>query len=238
MRYFIALVLGFQIAQAGAAEWDPSKTLSPIIIDHIKKNPASRLDIGILVQPGNKDEATYYYNRISTVLKFDFFKSTLETLVSHLGYSEPKVVGGTIVFKGLTAKDLEQLPSFTLMPRNTIEFTELSNSVADPTAFAALLSLADFQNDAILVSRFFAPKIATYYNPVNVGTEFAPIDPDKIVPGWRKLVKLTPRSGSQADIDGIISHAYILFNFKKADPNIDPFAENESGNNQIIIVPK
>jgi hypothetical protein len=123
------------------------------------------------------------------------------------------------------------------MPRNIVEFSELSTLVSDPAAFNALLSLADFQNDKVLVSRFFAPKIATYYNDPNKSPS-DPIDPDNIVPGWRKLIRLVPRSGSQAAIDGKISHAYILFNFKREDPNVDPFARNESLNNQVIIVPK
>jgi hypothetical protein len=224
--------------EASAESWDPKRTLSPSLLNYTTTNPFARLDVQILVQPGTEDEATKYYTRIATILQFDFLNSTLDTLVSHLGYSQPAVVGGKIVFKGLTARDLEQIPSFILMPRNVLEFTELSNVVSDPASFRALLDLSDFQNDAILVSRFFAPKIATYYNPVNGGREFDPIDPDNIVPGWRKLVKLVPRPGSQAQIDGKISHAYILFNFKRADPNVDPFLENESGNNQIILIPK
>jgi len=239
MRHLIAIILGCLVAPAAAQDWDRTKSLHPQLLAHIEKNRAARFDIGILVQPGTKDEADKYYERISGVLKFAFVQSTLETLVAHLGYSAPTVEEGRIVFKGLTAKDLEELPSFTLMPRNNAEFTELSTRVADPAAFNALLSLADFQNDNVLVSRFFAPKIATYYNAVNGVDEFAPIDPDAIVPGWRKVIKLVPRSGSQAAIDGQISHAYILFNFKeKAGPDVDPFVGNESGNNQVIIVPK
>jgi hypothetical protein len=242
MRWLVAVALWslwFLTAQASSEEWSAKKTLSPSLLDYLEKKPGfSRLNVEILVQPGTETEAGAYYTRISGLLKFDFLNSTLDTLVSHLGYSEPAVVEGKIVFKGLTAKDLEELPSFTLMPRNIAEFTKLADSIADPETFRALLSLSDFQQDSVLVSRFFAPKIATYYNPEGGGDPFAPIDPDDIEPGWRKLVKIVPRSGSQAEKDGKISHAYILFNFKKKDPDIDPFVGNESANNQIIIVPK
>lgn len=239
MRRLFAVILVCLIVPVAAQDWDRTKAIHPQLLAHIEKNRSARFDIGILVEPGTKEEAEKYYERISGVLKFDFLQSTLEALIAHLGYSEPTVVQGKIVFKGLTAKDLEDLPSFTLMPRNILEFSELSTLVSDPAAFSALLSLADFQNDKVLVSRFFAPKIATYYNDPNKGGDpFAPINPDNIVPGWRKLIKLVPRSGSQAAIDGQISHAYVLFNFKKADPNVDPFVGNESGNNQIIVVPK
>ncbi|MBB4395095.1 hypothetical protein [Bradyrhizobium sp. ERR14] len=240
MRWVVAgAIFYFGIAVAIAEKWIAKGSLSPGLFSYTEGVPkTSRLDIGIFIRPGSEKEATDYYQRIGGVLGFDFLNSTLDILVSHLGYTEPQVVGGKIVFKGLTATNLEELPSFALMPRNFAEFNNLADAVADPASFRALLSLQDFQNDAILVSRFFAPKIATYYNPANAGDPFAPIDPDNIVPGWRKLVRVTPRSGSQAQRDGKIAHVYILFNFKEADPNADPFLGKESGNNQIIIVPK
>jgi hypothetical protein len=239
MRIPVAIALTALLVHTPGAAWEPRDTLSPPLLNYVQKNqPFSRLNAEILVKPGKETETIDYYKRISSVLKFDFLNSSLDTFVAHMGYSEPNVVRGKIAFKGLTVKDLEELPSFTLMPRNIAEFNKLADAVEDPAAFRALLSLSDFQNEALLVSRFFAPKIATYYNQGDGADPFAPISPDDIVPGWRKLVKVTPRQGSPADADGLISHAYILFNFKRADPNVDPFAGNESGNNQIIIVPK
>src|SRR4030095_5844833 len=78
-----------------------------------------------------------------------------------------------------------------------------------------------------------APKIAGYYDPAD---PFKPINPDAIIPGWRKLVRLTARSKSPADRAGIL-HMYLLFNVKQADPDADPLA-TESANNQVILVPR
>lgn len=218
--------------------WDPSVNFTEPIIQYLDNYSSISKGITPQIQPGEEAEALAYYRRIGEALKFDFLNSSMDTLISHLGYSEPRVIGGKVVFKGLTASDIEDIPSFSLMPRNVAEFSSLADLVEDPVAFRALLSVSDFQQQAVLVSRFFAPKIATYYNPVGGGLEGDPIDPDGIVPGWRKLIRIRPRAGSQADSDGQIKHVYILFNYKREDPNVDPFFGNESGNNQIIIVPK
>ncbi len=185
------------------------------------------------VQPGTEDEAKDYYERISKpeVLNFPFEGSSLDGLLAYMGYARP-VEGMAGVFEGLVAKDLEAIASFSLMPRNDAEFAALKADVDNAQAFDALLDLADFQNDKVLVSRFFAPKIATYYDAEN---PFRPIDPEDIVPGWRKLVRLTARSGSPAQQAGVL-HMYLLFNVKQPDPEADPFAIR-SANNQVILVP-
>lgn len=231
---YVALFLA-AVSSGYAEDWSAKDSLSDDLVKYIDRYREVSGGVSVLVQPGTNQEATDYYNRIGPLLKFDFLNSSLDTLIAHLGYSEPRVVGGKIVFEGLAAADIEKLPSFTLMPRNVAEFSALADAVENPAAFQALLSLSDFQQDALLASRFFAPKIATYYDPADAAN---PIDPDKIVPGWRKLIRLTPKRGSQADKDGIIRHLYLLFNVKQADANIDPFAGNESANNQIIVVPK
>ncbi|MDW9477034.1 hypothetical protein GOA69_33150 [Sinorhizobium meliloti] len=228
----------FMTSSSLAQDLSPPSSLSRELLDYVDRYKKVAGGVDVLVQPGTEKEAKDYYQRIGSVLKFDFLDSTLDTLIAHFGYSEPKVVGGKIVFRGLTATDIEVLPSFTLMPRNVAELSVLADAVEDPGSFRALLSLSDFQQDAVLVSRFFAPKIATYYNPANSPDVGNPIDPDKIVPGWRKLVRIKPKKGSQADTDGIISHLYLLFNVKRANFDADPFANNESANNQVIIVPK
>lgn len=182
------------------------------------------------VQPGAESEAKDYYGRISQVLNFTLEGSTLDAMLAYMGYT---VANGTGSFQGLLARDLEGLSSFTLMPRDATEFAALTNAVADPAAFDAHFDLVDFLNDRVLVSRFFAPKIATYYDPDD---EFDPIDPETIIPGWRKVVRLTARTGSPAVTAGI-QHMYLLFNVKQANPDLDPFAV-ESANNQVILVPR
>ncbi|NEJ20694.1 hypothetical protein GR247_11010 [Rhizobium leguminosarum] len=236
MRYalYIALLLT-STSTSLAGDWKAKDSLSDDLVKYVDQYRQISGGPRVRVQPGKVQEATDYYQRIGSLLKFDFLNSTLDTLIAHLGYAEPRVIGGKVVFEGLTAADVERLSSFTLMPRNVAEYSALADSVENPAAFRALLSLADFQQDRLLASRFFAPKIATYYDPTDAAN---PINPDKIVPGWRKLVRLVPKKGSQADLDGIIRHVYLLFNVKQANVSIDPFAGNESLNNQIIIVPK
>ena len=190
--------------------------------------------IQILIQPGTENQAKDYYERISKPdeLDFRFEQSTLDSLLEYMGYASSN--GATPpVYEGLLAKDLERLPSFTLMPRDDSEFANLKSQSDNPDGFDRVLNLVDFQNDKVLVSRFFAPKIATYYDSAN---PFRPIASESIVPGWRKLVRLTARSGSRADSAGV-QNLYLLFNVKQADPDANPFA-NESANNQVILVPR
>lgn len=237
--FFLAVVLTptTSLAQSNSDE--------PIVPDEIKayldsydaSDPNAKHTIRQFIQPGAEQETTQYYLRISNFLGFDFLNSNLDSLLSYLGYSVPIEQKGTSIVTGFLAKDLEELPSFALMPRNDTEFIDLLSSVTDPDGFKSLLSLTDFQSDSVLVSRFFAPKIATYFyaDPAKVDT---PIVAGDITPGWRKLVRLKPRPGSDAERVGKISHVYILFNFKRQDATADPFADNESGNNQVIVVPR
>ena len=185
----------------------------------------------LLIRAGREQEALDYYNRISSEeeLGFDFLRSNMDSLLFYMGYA--KLSGSK--FSGLLAEDLEDLDSFDLMPSDDDGFQRLKDQVGDKEGFEELLTLEDFLSDRVLVARFFAPKIATYFDPED---EFSPIDSDEIIPGWRKLVRLKPRTDSLAESAGV-KHIYILFNFKKADPNVNPFGDNESGNNQVIIVP-
>ena len=111
------------------------------------------------------------------------------------------------------------------MPRSQADYLALSKKVAQPSTFLSNLTLDSFQSERVLVSRFFAPKIVDYSG--------AP----PYTPGWRKLVRLTALLGSRADVNGAAS-VYILFNYVKADVNADPFKENRSKNNQVIVIPK
>lgn len=183
------------------------------------------------VQPGAEQEAKDYYQRISRVLQFNFEGSNLDALLTYMGYAVSNGANPP-VYTGLIARDLEGIPSFALMPRDDGEFAALKTRVANATAFDSQFDLADFQNDRVLVSRFFAPKIATYYDPDD---KFNAIERDDIVPGWRKLVRLSARPGSAAS-RADVAHMYLLFNVKEQDPEEDPFT-NESQNNQVILVP-
>lgn len=187
----------------------------------------------LLVQPGTSGEASDYYGRISgkEFLNFTFKDSTLDSLLAYMGFtvSDGKSPPS---YSGLLAKDFEQLPSFVLMPRDQAEFDVLKSRVSDPVAFDSHLDFSDFQNDKVLVSRFFAPKIATYYDTQD---PFRPVNPDTIIPGWRKVVRITARPNSDAVKAGIL-HLYLLFNVKQPDPDADPFAI-KSDNNQVILVP-
>lgn len=187
----------------------------------------------LLVQPGTNQEAENYYTRISKpqFLNLKLKDSTLDSLLQYMGYAVSNGMNPP-KYSGLTAKDLERIPSFVLMPRTDQEFAKLKNQVDDGAKFDELLDLVDFQNDRVLVSRFFAPKIATYYDPIDPSQ---PVDRDKIVPGWRKLVRLTARTNSRAESAGI-RHLYLLFNVKEQNPEANPY-ENESANNQVILVP-
>ena len=193
-----------------------------------------------LVNPGGTNTAIDYYNRIEGPLQVVFIDehptpattlkaTTLDGLLVYLGYQNA-------TGDGLKAADLEGLNSTILMPTNAGEFATLDRATSG--RIGRHLALADFWDAAtnsskILVSRFFAPKIVTYYNQVD---PFEPVDPDTLIAGWRKLARLPPRSGSRGS-DANLRYGLILFNFKKATADQDPFAENESGNNQVILVP-
>jgi hypothetical protein len=85
--------------------------------------------------------------------------------------------------------------------------------------------------DDLLASAFFAPKI----------TDVSQGDPDKINVGWRKVIRLSARPGSDASKRGIAA-GFLLFNkFQGTNHNVDPFAaredeSNESQTTQLILV--
>jgi plastocyanin len=195
----------------------------------------------ILVNPGDPTTAKNYYNRIEVPLNVIFIddaapapgtpKATnLNELLAYFGYQNA-------AGDGLKAEDLEGIDSFVLMPQNATEFSTLDAVTSG--RISRHLSLVDFWDSTagapkVHVTRFFAPKIATYYNKTD---PFTPIHPDDIVPGWRKIVRLRPRAGSGAAAADL-KYAYILFNFKKANADENPFTPNESANNQVILVRK
>ena len=174
-------------------------------------------NISVLVTPGRKLDSIIYYDRLESELSInllndDFLpEASMDNIIEYFGY------------EGLTSEKLEELESNDLMPRDSVEFANLATLSENPL-FENKLTLSDFQNNNVLVSRFFAPKIVDYSNS---SAPFAP--------GWRKVVRLKSLAGSDAELNGM-RHVYILFNYIEADVTKNPFAE-KSKNNQVIIVP-
>lgn len=197
----------------------PSSILAQSTADKAARVAASESSVSILVNPGVPVEATAYYRRLQVRIGLplidaaDNLTANLDQLIKHFG------------FTGLSAKDLEELGSFDLMPSDTASFDALAARVSDPAAFKASLTFDAFRNDNVLVSRFFAPKIVDYSST------------PPFTPGWRKLVRLKALAGSDAFKANLLE-AYILFNFVRADAAVDPFDKNTSKNNQVILVPR
>lgn len=198
-----------------------------------KSDRTLKQTLDIFIAPGSETEADRYYARISKLLGFEFSNdaSSLDDLLVYCGYADKST--GTI--EGLLTNDLESQPSQDLMPKTEQAFEELAANATRPAGFRNFGKLEDFLDEKVLVSRFFAPKIATYYDPADPDK---PIDRDDIVPGWRKLVRIKPKPDSAAVRVGKLKHVYILFNYKRANAADDPFIGNESDNNQVILVPQ
>ena len=168
---------------------------------------------------GNEAEAKDYYARISNDLNFSFDGSDLSGLLKYLGY------------EGITAADLEAIDPALLTPSNSTEFDNLASAMSDKGTFLSKFTLADFAGGTILSSRFIAPKI--------VDVTVSP----PTTSGWRKLVRLKVRAGSDADKAGLLS-GYVLFNYARAQTETDPFKDvatdsaRASKNNQVMLVPK
>lgn len=197
--------------------------------------PIAPPGLRIATPAGDEHETDQYYSRLTQILDFDVQSSTLNDLIGYLGYSE-LVEGGKgtdKIYTGLLAEDLEGLEPFVLMPRSSEEFEILKALAVDGKGLDELLSLRDFSNDSVLVSRFFAPKIATYFRSDDPNIA---ISPGEITPGWRKLARLEARTNSRAEKAGI-ARMYLLFNVVEPDPNADPY-DNVSKNNQVILVPR
>jgi hypothetical protein len=180
------------------------------------KSITARDAIGILVEPGSKEEAQVYYARIGKLLGLDIEKTTLGSILQFYGYST------------ISAADFEALDSFDLMPRNDTDFDRLASLVTDSAAFKREFTLGDFTGGQVLVSRFFAPKIVNFNDISGTGG-------NTFVAGWRKLVRLQPRANSSA-AGKSLGPMYVLFNYFEKDPKIHPFKDKQSQNNQVIIV--
>jgi hypothetical protein len=91
--------------------------------------------------------------------------------------------------------------------------------------------MADFPQDEVLVTRFFAPKITA------VSTPAGSPQPPPAQFGWRKLVRIQARTDSWATRVGIDS-MWLLFNVFQSWDHVreDPFASSPSNTNQVILV--
>jgi len=173
------------------------------------------------VPQGSETRARQYYANLPGEIGFSsrasILDSTLDDLLAYVGYS------------GLTARDLERLPSAALMdgvglgrpcnPGSAPCVTSVSNAAVFQEAFRN----RPLRPDEILAARFFAPKITN----VNDAAETRQL-------GWRKLTRLRARSGSAAAKNKIDS-AIILFNFFMG-PREKPFGvESESLNTQVML---
>src|SRR5260370_18663097 len=152
---------------------------------------------GANVPHGSEDQARLYYKSLVTTLGFSaadtIFKSTLDDVMVYMGY------------QGLSARDLQQLPSAALM-----NLEQLTSSCAAPTPCSGMenptlpqqtLAVRPLRSGDILASRFFAPKIININDPPAVRQL-----------GWRKLIRLRARPGSSASAPSIDA-ASILLNF-------------------------
>ena len=177
------------------------------------------------VPHGSPEKAQAYYRSLATVLEFrtsdTIFDSTLDDVPAYLGYT------------GLTGDDLQRLSPDVLM--NPLSLAnpcgrDSSNAAggcaaatSNPTVLRTALAASPLRSGDIVASRFFAPKITNVNDP-----------PATRGLGWRKLIRLRTRPGSQAAKHGIDA-AIILFNFFTA-PGVKPFGiDAESVNTQVIL---
>jgi len=164
---------------------------------------------GGAVPQGSPEKARAYYESVAATLRFvdakSIFNSTLDDVLRYLGYG------------GLSGRDIERIASAVLMdpvrlgtPCDAPQTCE--TALDDAAAFARTFGVLPLRPDDILAARFLAPKIA------NVADS-----PATRSLGWRKLVRLRARAGSDASRRGI-SAAIILFNFftKPGEPPFGP----------------
>ncbi len=176
------------------------------------------------VARGSLQDAQKYYRSLSTKIGFStpdgIFLTTLDDVASYFGYS------------GITGADLQNISPVVLMDPGRLvapcanPFGNCPDTLKNRDAFLASLGGATINPDDILATRFFAPKI------VNINT---PEQTRQL--GWRKLVRLHARPGSDAQANHIAS-GIILFNFF-SNPGATPFAPtDESINTQVILIPE
>jgi hypothetical protein len=174
------------------------------------------------ITTGSEESARRYYRSLPATIGFsttnDIFKTTLDDVATYLGYA------------GITAADLQNLsPALLMNPSDLLAKCadpsgKCSNTLQNTDSLAKALGAVPIRPDDILVTRFFAPKIMDIK---------APEATRKI--GWRKLVRLRARSGSEAQKHQIGS-GIILFNIL-TEPGATPFSPtDESFNTQVMLI--
>lgn len=173
--------------------------------------PVDMGEIKGLVATNTPCGAWTYYQTIGKELGLSLHMlveaTTMETLASQA--SPQTTVDDILVFlgyRGLSAHDLEVEPPARLMPPSKAAFDALAGQVDDSTGFKANLHWNDFQDSKVIAVRYFSPKVGDY-----TSKRFPP------KAGWRKLVRLTARPGSQAATKGI-GAGYVLFSSQVRPP--------------------
>jgi hypothetical protein len=145
----------------------------------------------IKVAPGNKNEATKYYEAIRPNLmgfpKPTLAESSIDDMLAYYG------------FPALPPAKLE-----SLAPAMIMDFEQLRKAISTPE-FEAAYKDHPLQAGEILVTRFFAPKIINVNDP---WVNDAPVGGY----GWRKVLRFRARAGSLAN-KAKLDAFYLLFNF-------------------------
>jgi len=197
------------------------KLLARHLADSGKKN--------ILIETGNNVETIKYYSQVGNYLGLPLVVSssssndftintnfTLNTLLQYCGFMDEQG-------NGLSELNLDVIPSAVLNNPNLLGGV-ISNSVS-----VGALSL---KQDEILAATYFAPKICDV-GPIT-GSVGAPTTPSQY--GWRKVVLLRPRDGSNAKIHQIAG-VWILFNYFVSPDAITnaPLVLTNSVNTQVML---
>ena len=169
------------------------------------------------VPTGNEAQARKYYRSLAKSIHYPsqgtIEQTTLADVATYLGYA------------GITGPDLQNISSPILMdPKRLLApcTGACPETLEHQAVVVAALGSASIGSDDILATRFFAPKIMN----INLTPDVRPI-------GWRKLVRIRARDGSQAKLNHIAT-GIILFNFF-TNPGSQPFL-SESVNTQVMLV--
>ncbi|HEX4960563.1 MAG TPA: hypothetical protein VF173_06970 [Thermoanaerobaculia bacterium] len=169
---------------------------------------------GILrVDPGSREDAEKYYGEVAK--RFPNFLATAQcSRTDFLKTCLPDVLA-YFGYAPLRPADLQRLDPEVLM-----SYADLLRQVSNPNDFRGF---APIQKEELLVSRFFAPKIVSVKEL-----------PAKEL-GWRKVVWLKARTGSNAEKDRLDSFL-LLFNFTSTTPTFPVGVD--AGQIQAMITPR
>ncbi|MFL5358797.1 fascin domain-containing protein [Archangium sp.] len=169
----------------------------------------------------------------ATIADFATVHGTGATPPFNAQFTPELLPNGKVAFKADTGKYLARCSNCS--PTSKVPDTVTIN-VADPKnqprAQWTVVVQKPAANGEILVSRFFAPKIVNFSAA-----------PDKRDIGWRRLVRLNARPGSEAK-KHFVDSAWILFNHFTSPPVHSPFggtnvplsAKNGSVNTQVALL--